>query len=397
MRLARSGPCAAWRWSRWNDAMRWRRSLSLRSGNDASDGSSSSPWRTLQHAADVVNAGDTVIVRAGNYAGFYLTSDGTAASRIVFQAEAGVTINQRNAITPDGINLEGADYVTVEGFNVVGMPRTGIRSVLNHDVIIRNNRLDKNGKWGILTGFSDDLLIESNVATRSQVEHGIYVSNSGDRPIIRNNVIWGNRANGIHMNGDVSLGGDGIISGALVEGNVIYDNGVGGGSGINCDGVQNSIDSQQPDLQHARQRHLAVSHRRRRRLVGQSGREQHGARRRRWPLGPEHSKRQHGQHGSQQHSVSPAHSFRGSIDISADSLAGFSSDYNVVMNRFTTNGGDSVQTLAQWQAATGQDVHSLVATPSQLFVNPAGFDFHLLASGPAVDAGTSQFAPRGRF
>ena len=37
-----------------------------------------------------------------------------------------------------------------------------------------------------------------------------------------------------------ALGGDGIISGALVEGNVIYDNGVGGGSGINCDGVQNS-------------------------------------------------------------------------------------------------------------------------------------------------------------
>ena len=37
------------------------------------------------------------------------------------------------------------------------------------------------------------------------------------------------------------MGGDGIISGALVEGNVIYDNGLGGGSGINADGVQNSI------------------------------------------------------------------------------------------------------------------------------------------------------------
>ena len=34
------------------------------------------------------------------------------------------------------------------------------------------------------------------------------------------------------------------------------------------------------------------------------------------------------------------HSFRGSIDISADSLAGFTSDYNVLMNRMTTNGGD---------------------------------------------------------
>ena len=85
------------------------------------------------------------------------------------------------------------------------------------------------------------------------------------------------------------------------------------------------------------------------------------------------------------------------MDISADSLAGFSSDYNVVMNRFTTNGGSSVQTLAQWQTASGQDLHSLVATPSQLFVNPAAFDFHLSTTSPAVNAGTSQFAPAVDF
>lgn len=77
--------------------------------------------------------------------------------------------------------------------------------------------------------------------SRSQAEHGIYVSHSGERPVIRKNVVFGNRANGIHMNGDVSQGGDGIISDALVADNTIYDNGLGGGSGINCDGVQSSI------------------------------------------------------------------------------------------------------------------------------------------------------------
>ena len=174
------------------------------SGNDVSDGSAAHPWLTLQHAADVVNPGDTVVVRAGNYVGFYLDRDGTATGRITFEADPGVTITQRNATTPDGINLEGADYVTIEGFNVVGMPRTGIRSVINHDVILRDNNLDQNGYWGILTGFSDNLLIENNVASRSVQQHGIYVSNSGDNPIIRNNVLWGNHANGIHMNGDIS-------------------------------------------------------------------------------------------------------------------------------------------------------------------------------------------------
>ena len=63
------------------------------------------------------------------------------------------------------------------------------------------------------------------------------------------------------------------------------------------------------------------------------------------------------------------HPTRGAIDISADSLPGFTSDYNVVISRFTTNGGNSDLTLAQWQAPTGQDTHSLVATAAALFVN----------------------------
>ncbi|QDU26113.1 Cadherin domain protein [Anatilimnocola aggregata] len=361
-------------------------------GSDTNNGSAATPWSSLQKAANVVNAGDTVIVRAGNYTGFELRRDGTASARIVFQAEAGVNITSRNAMTPDGINLEGADYVTIDGFTVNNMPRTGIRSVTNHHVILRNNKLDSNGRWGILTGFSDDILIENNVASRSVAEHGIYVSNSGDRPIIRNNTIWGNRANGIHMNGDLSQGGDGIISGAIVEGNTIYGNGGGGGSGINGDGVQSSTfrnnliyDSKASGISLYRidggagsSNNTIVNNTV---IVSATGR---------WALNI--------QDGSTGNTVRNNvfynyHSYRGSIDISANSMAGFTSDYNVIMNRFTTNGGDSIQTLAQWRASSGQDQHSIVATPTQVFVNPAAFDFHLLAGGPAINAGTSQFAP----
>src|SRR5687767_11668825 len=84
-------------------------------GSDQANGSSATPWLTLQHAADVVLAGDTVTVRAGNYAGFQMTTDGTAGARIVFQAEANVTINVAVPVRNVGINLEGADYVTIDG------------------------------------------------------------------------------------------------------------------------------------------------------------------------------------------------------------------------------------------------------------------------------------------
>jgi len=47
--------------------------------------------------------------------------------------------------------------------------------------------------------------------------------------------------------------------------------------------------------------------------------------------------------------------------------------------------GTTYANLADWQAASGQDTHSSTADP--LWVNPAGLDFHLQSSSPAIDAG----------
>jgi CARDB len=79
------------------------------------------------------------------------------------------------------------------------------------------------------------------------------------------------------------------------------------------------------------------------------------------------------------------HSFRGVIDISSDSLPGFVSDSNAVTGRFTTNGGNSILTLAAWRTATGQDTHSFTTTPADVFVNVAAGDYHIGASSPARD------------
>ncbi|HEX4413711.1 MAG TPA: right-handed parallel beta-helix repeat-containing protein [Lacipirellulaceae bacterium] len=360
-------------------------------GSDSHNGTSASPWLTLQHAADVVHAGDFVTVATGNYTGFDLETSGTAAAPIEFFAQPGVVINQRNATTPDGINLEGASYVTIDGFTVNGMPRAGVRSVGDSDalakfVTVRHVTAANNGEWGIFTGFVDDLLIESNTTSGSVDQHGIYVSNSGDRPIIRNNISFNNHDNGIHMNGDASQGGDGIITGAVVTGNIIYNNGTGGGSGINMDGVQNSVIANNL---------LYNNHASGISLYKEDGGgsssgdvvanntiiEPSNAR---WDLNI--------QNGSTSDTVrnnillnnNPSH---GAIDISPDSLSGFSSDYNVVTPTFTTDDGDTFLNLAQWQA-TGNDTHSF-ATAVQLFANSAANDYHLNTGSPAVNAGTS--------
>jgi hypothetical protein len=100
------------------------------SGNNAWPGTSAQPWRTLQYAADEVAPGDRVTVRPGNYVGFNLFTSGTPAAPIEFLADSGVNITQPNSFTDDdGINLEGASHIVIDGFSVVGMPRAGVRSV----------------------------------------------------------------------------------------------------------------------------------------------------------------------------------------------------------------------------------------------------------------------------
>jgi parallel beta-helix repeat protein len=361
-------------------------------GNDGANGLSvATAWETLQRAADVVDPGDTVHVLPGDYQGFYLDRSGTAGNPITFIADGpGVAITEDNDVTPDGINLEGASYVVIDGFTSDNRTRTGIRAVLADFVTIRNCSAGFNGKWGILTGFVDDVLIENNVMHHSIDEHGIYVSNSGDRPVIRNNLVHDNHANGIHMNGDLSEGGDGIISGALVENNFIRGNGEGGGSGINMDGVSNSLVRNNLVFDH-HSSGISLY-----RIDGGDGSKNNvvvnntfiTAADGRWAVNISG--------GSTGNTVLnnilyTFHSFRGAITIDSSSRPGFVSDYNSVMNRFSTNGGGSVITLTAWRAL-GYDLHSFLAEPDDHFVDPDA-DLHLLADSPAIDAGTATQAP----
>ena len=363
-------------------------------GNNSNNGlTPETAFETLQHAADIVTAGDSVLVLQGNYVGFDIRKNGSQTNLIVFKAiENNVVIDEKNSVTPDGINIENASWIIIDGFEVKDQPRAGIRAAVSDFVTVKNNYCHNNQRWGIFTGFTDDLIVENNTCSYSTEEHGIYVSNSSDRPIIKDNHSFNNNGCGIHMNGDISMGGDGIISNAVVEGNILHDNGYGGGSAINMDGVQNSeifnnlvynnhatgIAMYQIDggdasknnkvynntiIQPADGRWCIIS------VDGSTGNTIYN------------------------NILINHHSFRGSIAIDAASADGFISDYNILVNRLSNDDGNSNMTLSQWQSL-GYDLHSIIADPEeQIFIDHTNGDFHLLQNAQAVDAGTNLVLP----
>lgn len=359
------------------------------SGNDSSDGSADSPWESLRYAAKQVQPGDTVIVKPGEYLGFELLfRSGTPDKRITFHAEPGVHIYRWNDRTQDGINLEGSSYITIEGFRITGIPRAGIRSVINEGVIIRSNVTDQNGYWGIFGSFTQDIVVENNVTSRSSIEHGIYISNSSHNAVIRNNLVWGNATNGIHLNGTGTT-----IDNALVENNVIYDNGRNGGSAINGAGLRNSVVRNNLAYgNHASGISLYLSSSGRlpatnNLIVNNTIVQAADAR---WAVNINSGST----HNTLLNNIFYTDSTSsGSISITPDSLSGFVSDYNVVVADFDLVDIMGSATLAEWQSLTGQDAHSIVAAKEELFVDPASDDFQLNSTSPAIDAGTSSNAP----
>ncbi len=357
-------------------------------------GGRTNPWASLQFAANHVKAGDTVHVLDGDYAGFDLHRGGDKQSPIRFIAEGkAVRITQRNSRTPDGINIEDAGHVVVDGFVVTKMPRAGVRGALSPHLTIRRIRADHNGSWGIFTAFCDDLALINNHASSSVKEHGIYVSNSGDRPIIRGNVAWDNRVCGIHMNGDLSQGGDGIISGALVENNIIFGNGRGGGSGINADGVQDS--KFQNNLLYGNHASGISLYR----ICGAKGSTGNLVANNTITMASDARWAVNIQNASSSNKVVNnillhANAARGSINISKDSMPGFQSDHNLVVDRFSVDDGSSTMDLSRWQALTSQDLHSRVSLPGDVFVDEASSDYHLRDRSPAIDAADPSLAPR---
>jgi hypothetical protein len=374
-------------------------------GNDGNPGTQAQPWRTLQHAVDMIAPGDTILVQAGTYAGCRIGLSGGDQAKKTLQAAPGAHVllnrdgrnNRHNSIIEvENFNGTTTDWV-IAGFEIAGADRFGIDVRVTDRITLRGNRVHNSEGNGIFTAFSDHLLIQDNESDHNG-NHGIDVTNSSVLPVVRGNRVHHNDASGIQFDGDLSEEAPrghprtGLIQSATIENNVIFENGRQGGSAINCDGLDDSM---------LRNNLLYNNHASGISLFGDDGTHASSnnkvynntivmAPNSRYAVNiPDQGRRAPVGNAIENNILYTPDANRGAILVAAPNVQGFRSDFNIVVSRFSANNGRSGITLTQWQAL-GFDLHSIVSAPGQLFVDPvATLNFQLKTGSPAIDRGTA--------
>ncbi|MFN8281469.1 MAG: right-handed parallel beta-helix repeat-containing protein [Saprospiraceae bacterium] len=366
-------------------------------GSDNNDGLSfAKAFKTIQKATNLVVAGDSILVYDGFYKGWdhFYKNSGVQSNPIVYFAKGqNVIINQSCGRGFDGLNIEGCDWIEVNGFRVQsiadpnGSGEDGIRAVLSNHIIIRNCIVDSCYR-GIFTGYTDDFLAENNICKRSFGEHGIYVSNNSDEVTLRFNVCYGNKAAGIQLNPDVSSGSPGLSYHVFIYNNICYNNRIG----LNLQGLYYSYVYNN--------------------LLYNNGSNNGGN-----GITLFHGDAATGcndvkvfnntvvvPNGSQWailavesdslwivNNILISFSSKGCLDIES-SCSNYYGDYNILNDRMTTDQGNSYINFAQWQNK-GHDLHSILAKDnSSLFEDLTNNDYHLSALSAARNSGSSQVA-----
>jgi parallel beta-helix repeat protein len=362
--------------------------------SDGGPGSPSQPYCTIGKAAQLAQAGDTVVVSGGTYTGTSVnpTNTGTSGNPITFTASAGVTISGG----VDAFAISGRSYIVIDGFTISSTANYGIAVSSSSQITISNNRVTGAGQAakgftaaGISLSGTTSSLVTHNTTDHNS-DHGIYLwGGSANNTISFNEASfnaegWQRNANGINVIGSGSTGntlfgnvlhdnedsGLQFFSGAnngLAAQNVSYNNGdhgiddynVTGGvlignsiyhncaDGINVEGTSGS---------YTVMNNIAVDN-----------------------------------------AVYPAYNGikcdrrKGNIGIYDSAPASTTVDYNLV--NLTTSGSQymwantSYATPAAFQQGAGQEAHGTKADPK--WVNSASANFRLLPGSPAIDTANS--------
>jgi parallel beta-helix repeat protein len=157
-----------------------------KSGSDTNPGTESSPWLTIQKAADTLKPGDTVLIRQGVYPekviparsgteGNYITYGNYASEEVVIDAQNG----KRDAC----IRVDGKRYLRLIGLRLTGASGAlGLRAGFHASDQSGNLLLEKitadNNRFGILIHGKNapvsNVIIRNCTATRN-TGHGIFL------------------------------------------------------------------------------------------------------------------------------------------------------------------------------------------------------------------------------
>ncbi|MBL9135406.1 MAG: putative Ig domain-containing protein [Verrucomicrobiales bacterium] len=217
-------------------------------GTDLGPGSLEQPWLTITHALSQLGAGDVLYLRAGEYPEPFLVSkSGTEREPIIISAFPGERVR---IIQPPGwqathpneatVTLRTAKYVWIHSLEIEGClgqpdappPDTfgqnglSLENGAGEGCRILNNRISRAQHCGIkeLSHGGTDFLIEGNVIFENGVggqDHGIYVGSRGRSGIvIRGNAVFRNASYGLHAYAEPSAN--------HIYNNLLFENGAAG-------------------------------------------------------------------------------------------------------------------------------------------------------------------------
>jgi len=172
-------------------------------GEPQGDGSRERPWPTVEYALSQVGGGRTILVKPGIYRGPIQIAKQFAGTRerpTMIQSEAkwqAVIIGAEYHVISNG---DGCDWVTIDGFEVMGGRYDGVKMNGDHNVVrdcwVHNNKAMGIAMHNRAGGIIENNLIEFN-GGHVQFDHGVYAD--GDGLAVSGNVIRHNASFGLHL------------------------------------------------------------------------------------------------------------------------------------------------------------------------------------------------------
>jgi hypothetical protein len=183
-------------------------------GSDSSSGTQASPFATLQKAADVAKAGDTVLVADGDYTSssetqlIRMANSGNANAWITFQSENphGAKLNGRNNSTTYMIwfSQNNGGFIRIKDFEVYGFGKIAINTTGAHDIDIVGNDIHDIGRYCNDSSIGSAAVYGSNspnVTIERNAIHDIGRFNPGERECEPATTYWENLDHGVYLDG----------------------------------------------------------------------------------------------------------------------------------------------------------------------------------------------------